>query len=692
MGRIIPVCKKRYRYILLLRLPRKSLRVGLKLFRDQFLQKLKIPFPFTGDLKMAIQDTSTTTTASTSTTAAPVYVPASKPLGSTAGNPFGFGGVTLTPGRLAGAPIRNLMGAESYVKLAKEMKEIAKDQNGNPSLEISVLELDRNVDPNLHFAAFVVTAQSTVSQDLGVGYNIVIMEATGEPPKPQMETVNGEQIEIPRFTEAAADNRLNEITLEMLRARFGNSMKFYTSDTQVVPADFDYEDKEAVRGLTANAAMAATVSLTMFAANGQYFTDLDLPSELNNRRGDQGDADLSFIYNFHPQVTVDHLKLPTRASVVVQSATGYRKNQRNNSLNSDSGPKTLSETCGYVELLPIAPRQQMQQYMANPYAPTPPRLAPVFVMTKLSSSFAFTPAAMLLNILVASDLNKGYGWVSAFANKTATRGRDLDLTDVTAITIDIPSKADPSQPEPRPAVPASGMTMDNLMTFLGSYCFQDLNLALDVPMASPTTWYLSLFAQAAQGTNPNAITKLNQSMDRLTGGHFSKIVGKDVKIFATQPLVVEYGYWEDGSGQRRAIEDVDYVAVCNYADANNNPQIVERWTNSFLQTGRAQAARLKDRREIIQEVTGHTAVFVGRKLRCFFNGAWLAAGVQALANAGITTSSDGRGNFGFGGTRGYAEFLTSSAMPSGAGWTNAFGGSGGGFNFGTMNSTPWGSV
>lgn len=604
-------------------------------------------------------------------------------------NPFGFLGVTLSPGRLAGAPIRSEMGAESYVKMAKEMKEIAKEQNKKPELEIMVLELDRNIDPNLVFSSFLVTAQSREKPDLGVGYSIVLMEATGEPLKATSETVNNESIEIPRFTEAAADKKLVEIAESLLRSRFGSNIKTYISDTQVIPTDFNFENKEAIRGLTANAAMAAVISLAMFADNGRFFTDLNLVQQLKERRGNQGDADLSFIYSFHPQVVEDNLKLPTRASVVIQAVTGWRKSDRNESVHSGSGPKTLSETCGFVDLMPIAPRQQ--QFIVNPYMQQAPRLAPVFVSTKLNSSFSFTPASMLLNILVGSDLHKGFGWVSAFANKTPSRNKELDLTDVTAITIDIPSKANPSVPEDRPAVPASGMTMDTLTNFLGSYCLQDLTLAIDVPLASTSSWYLSIFAQAATG-NPNAIARLNQAMDQLSDGHFSKIVPKDTPIFAWQPVVLERGYWEDGSG-RRAIEDVDYVAVCNFADATNNPQIVERWTNSFLQTSRSQAARLQDRRTIIQEVTGHTATFIGRSVRCFFNGKWLAAGVQALANAGVTTSSDGRGNFGYGGGRGYAEFLTNAAMPTGTGWANSFGtSSSGSFNFGAMNSTPWGSV
>lgn len=607
-------------------------------------------------------------------------------------NPFGFSGVQLTPGRMVASPIRGQMGAESYVKLAKKLKEIAKDQNSNQSLEVLVLEMDRSVDPNLHFACFVFTAQSTTAPKLGVGYNIVIMEATGETLKPLTETINNESIEIPRFTETAADQKLVEISKEMLRNRFGNDVPFFSSDTQVVPTDFDHEKEDAVRGLAINAAMAAAMSLTMFAGNGQYFTDLNLVKELKNRRSESGDADLSFLYSFHPQISEDILKLPTRASVVIQSATGYRKSQRNESLHSSSGQKTLSETCGFVELMPIAPRMQMMQYpQLNQYGQVPPRLAPVFVLTKLATSFSFSPGAMVMNVLVASDLNKGFGWVSAFANKTKLSGNSLDLADVTAITIDMPSKMNPAVPESRPAVPASGQSIDTLMSFLGTYCFPDLNIAIDVPLASASSWHLSIFAQAATG-NQNAILTLNRAMELLTDNHFLKVIGKDLPIFSTAPLVIERGYWIDQqTNLRRPIEEIDFVAVCNYADANNNTQIVERWTNSFLQLNRSQASRLRDRREIIQEVTGHTATFVGRSVRCFFNGKWLAGGIQALSNAGITIASDGRGNFGFGGGRGFAEFLTGSAMPTGAGWANAFGGGNGTFNYGSMTSNPWGA-
>lgn len=599
-------------------------------------------------------------------------------------NPFGFMGVSLSPGRLACSPLRGEMGTESYVKLAEQVKEIVKTHNKNPNVEIKVLELDRSVDPNLLFSSFVFVAQSAKNPELGVGYSVVLMESTGDQLKAKIEVIHGETVEIPQFTEVAADKYIVRAAESLIRTNYGN-VKTFVSDTQVIPADFNHENKEAVRGLAVNASMAASSALVMFGADGAFFTDLDLVKELKQLKTNDGSADLSFVYNFHPQVVEDNLKLPTRASVVIQTVTGWKKTGVQESVHSGSGPKTLSETCGFVDLMPVSPK--VIQF--NQYQQQAPRLAPVFVITKPTSNFSYTPGGMLTNILVSTDLNKDYGWVSAFANKTPQKNNSLDLTDVTAITIDIPSKTNPGQSEDRPPVPSTGISMDILTQFLGTYCAKDLTIAIDVPIASPSSWYLSIFVQAALG-KPGAINTLNKRMELLTGGHFSKYVTNDVPIFAWQPVILERGYWE--SGTRRPIEDVDYVAVCNFADATNNPQIVERWTNTFLQTSRNQAARLQERRNIIQEVTGHTATFIGRSVRCFFNGKWLAAGVNALATAGITTSSEGRGNFGFDGGRGYAEFLTGSALPSNAAWGSAFGNKQGGYNYGAMNSTPWGNI
>lgn len=604
-------------------------------------------------------------------------------------DPFGIGTISLTPGRLAGSPIRNVMGAESYVKLCKEMREIVKEESSNQKIQVSVLELDRNVDPNIHFSCIVIASQSMVSPELGVGYNVIMLESTGDDLKPQIETVNNEAIEIPRFPEAASDQRLVELAQNLLWSKFGTSTQLFMSDTQVVPRDFDHEKKEAIRGLITTAAMAATMSLTMFAENGKYFTDLNLVTELRQKRGDVGDADLSFVYNFNPQVLMDNLGFPTRASVVIQASTGYRKAKQTASPNSAGGPKVISETCGYVDLMPIAPRAM--PFFDGQTMQIPRRLAAVYVLDALRTSFAYTPGAMLLDILVAADMNKENAWVNAFVSKSRARGgsNDLDLTDVGAITIDVPSRENPQVPEARPDTRSQTFTMDALTNFLGTYVKQELNIAMDVPIASSTSWHLSLFAQAALGS-PGAIQRANQAMDRLTNGEFLKTLPAGTPIFAGTPMTLERGYWDDGSS-RRDLADVDYVAVCNYADATNNPAIVERFTNTFLQTSRSQAYRLKERRDIIQEVTRHTAVFVGRSIRCFFNGAWLANGVKSLATAGITTSSDGRSSFGFGGGRGYAEFLQTSAMPQNVSWNSAYGGgSGTGNTFGGMATSPWG--
>ncbi len=608
-------------------------------------------------------------------------IPTGRTTGSNTSNPFGFGGVSLRAGTMAYAPIRNAMGSEAYIKLGKQLKEMAKDHNRQDALEVRVIELDRNVNPNLHFASYVVCVTSLQRPDLGVGYNVIMMEATGEAIPARVETfTNGEPISIPVYSEEV-DNALFKETVEgYLRTIFGTDKRLYRSDTEIIPTDFNYEDTAAVEALIANAAAAATASLVMFAEGGAHFSDLNLVADLKSRQGDQGEADLTFQYKFDNLKKVDYLKLPTRASIVVHALTGFRKNQRNQMLNSGNGPRTLTEATGFMELLPVAPRHQAPVF--NPATgmmvqPSSQRLAPVFVLNSLSSTFGLTPASMMLNVLVAADLNRGSGWVHAFNSKAGKTVGGIDLTDVTAITIDMPSAADPNKPEVRPAVPAGGMPLDTLMKFLGTYCQPDeqgqpvMYLALDVPLASHTSWYMSIFMEAATG-NPAAVNHINAAMDSLTNNQFTKTLPPAVKMFATTPMVMERGYWEV-DGDRRDVADIDYVAVCNYADANNNPGLVEKWNNTFFGAEGTTAQRLSQRRDIIQEITGRRAHFIGKSVRVFWNGAYLAHGLACLARAGITTSSDGRGNFMFQSGRPHADFLTGAALPSGAGWNTNLG-------------------
>ena len=611
------------------------------------------------------------------------------PAGGAFNSPFGFAGVSLTPGRMAYSPLNGSMGSEAFMKMHKTLKEMIADQEANSGVNVTVLLLDRAVDPNLHFASFLFAVQSKVKPELGVGYNICLMAATGAPIPDRTETVNGENVVIPVFPEAANDEKLKQIAEQLLADRFGNVPKF-SSDTCVVPADFNYEDKSAIANLAENAAAAASLSITMRAENGAYFQDFNLVQELQKRRGEQGDADLTFVYNFQPKDSVDFLKLPERASIVIQSQTGFRKNNRNQSVNSGYGPKTVSEATGYIELMPIAPRNSVFMYnQQNPnQQPITQRLAPVLVLNSVRTNFGQTPSSVLLPLLTAADLNRNHGWVSSYANKVGNRVGNIDLADVTAIAIDMPSLTEPGKSDIRPKVPAGGLSLELLMKFLGTYCRPNLYIAQDIPVASHTTWYLSLIAEAAKAPGSFAHKRLVQAFDDLLDGKFSSTLPPNTNLFAGSPLVMERSYWEV-DGVRRDGAEIDYVAVCNHADATNNPMLPETWTNSFLQTQRPAASRLQDRRNIIQEITGHRAVFYGRSIRVFWNGAALNAALQCLSNAGITTSHDGRGEFAFGGERAYAQFLENAALPQGAGWATSGMVGSGGFAYGGMASTPW---
>ena len=616
---------------------------------------------------------------------------------SASDNPFGFTGVLLNPGMLANSVIRSQIGAEQYEKLIKEIREIVKDNVTNPAVEVDILTLDRSVDTNLHYLGFVVTSRSKQRPELGVGYHICLLENTGTPLTAVEETnsYGNETIQIPRYAEQAASVRLDEIARQLMVTKYGN-VPMYRSDTEIIGSSFEHTNSAAVRSVVDNASRAAQSSLLMLADGGRFFTkDFDLVNTLrpNGKSRNNAEFDMTFIIGSNPRVMYNHLNQPIRASLSVTAVTGTPRNRKPNyDPNDGDGPKTILETAGFVDLMPSAPRPLNPMMMVNPATGQfdQRRLSPVFVITSPISNFSCTPSAVIMNVLAAAELNKNTNWVRQFSrrNRTSENTANLpyDLEDVTKITLDFPDPTNPSKPTPSPD-PKMVLGADQpLMQFLGTYCSQDLTIAMDVPMAGPSTWYLSLFALAASG-NPAAIERINKSANDLTGGRLLASGAAALPpIFAPDVMDGEQGWW-DCRGTIRTSDDVDYTAVCAYADFQNNPEIIERYTNSFLQTSVPLARRLQDRRAIQREILGPSLTMTHRFRRIFWNGAWMVRVMQALSEAGITISGDGGSGYAFGAQRAFASFLNQAALPQSAGWS--YGSAHTPFGFGGFSSSPW---
>ena len=647
---------------------------------------------------MAIQDNSTNNAVSQAfgapmTKQGSGAAPATSPAGD---NPFGFSGVFMNPGMLANSVIRSQIGAEQYEKLIKEIREIVKDNVTNTAVEVDVLTLDRSVDTNLHYLGFVLTSRSKQRPELGVGYHICLLENTGTPLTAVTESsqYNNESVEIPRYAEQAASVRLDEIARNLMTTKYGN-VPMYRSDTEIISSSFEHTNSAAVRSVVDNASRAAQSSLLMLADGGRWFPkDFDLVDALrpNGKSRNNAEYDMTFVVGSNPRVMYDHLNRPIRASLSVTAVTGSPRNRKPNyDPNDGDGPKTILETAGYVDLMPRAPRPLNPMMMMNQAGQFDQRrLAPVFVITSPISNFSCTPAAVIMNVLVGTELNKNTNWVRQFSrrNRTSENNARLpyDLEDVTKITLDFPDPTNPSKPTPSPDPKMVLGADQQLMQFLGTYCSQDITIAMDVPMAGPSTWYLSLFALAAAG-NPAAIERVNKSANDLCGGRLMAPGAAPLpQIFASEVMDGEQGWW-DCHGTIRTSDDVDFTAVCAYADFQNNPEIIERYTNSFLQKSVPLARRLQERRAIQREILGPSLTMTHRFRRLFWNGAWLARVMQALTEAQITISGDGGSGYAFGTQRAWAGFLDQTALPQNAGWS--YGNAQTPFGFGGFASSPW---
>ena len=597
-------------------------------------------------------------------------------------DPFGFGNYSITSGTQAYSPIATTIGNEEFMKLfegfAAIVKKYEESRKGSP-MEIRVLSLDRSHSPNLEFMSIVVATRSKVRPEFGVGYTVIMIEGTGGELKETQHTArDGLQYAVPVYAHQVEEANFDTEVLRLLTNSFGNDSPFFASDTIVVPRDFDTEDKVAIDALIRSAAAAANLRLACNANKGEMFKDVPLASDLKTLRQinnlSRFDPDLIFQYDFENGQKLDPFKIPRRANVVIRAVTNSgRKTSKEREFNTPHGSRVITETSGFIELMPVDFRPTSSEiYDSKHWRPEEraqllKRVQPVFVINSMKADFGATPGSSVLCAIIASELQRGNNFISAFDNKVERLELNgYNMKNAAAITIDIPSLDDPTVSEPSIEVGRSGITEEQLLTIFGKYSHPELGLAIDVPYGAYDSWTLSIF-QAASVGNIDAIRIIFRSLDFMTNNQFSATRYDGPIFIEGANMMLERGYWMHHD-QRRDVAEIDYVAVCNHAEANNQPGLVKVWTDTFLDTDVEQDIRLAQRREIIQDITGRRAKFIGLAERCFFHGAFIEAAVTAFAKAEITTQSDRRGSFSLKSNRHTANFLRDAALSDRASW------------------------
>lgn len=587
-------------------------------------------------------------------------------------NPFGLSSINLSAGRIAGTSMSGALTSEKYNKILKKMQEMANDPNNDKGLLRHILALDKSVAPTVHFATIIVAVQSKVAREVGVGYQLLVIDGSNVPLQNLESNTNNMLESIDRFAEVVIDDQLRALAVQRILSLIpeARAEKIFPSTGVVISDETDAENEQQIFQVLNNAVLAAQSAVAYRVAGG--YQDLDLTKHFS---AGKGGPELSISHT--PSKTVyapDEVGNLSRVSFVSRLQVGKASKNRNESPNSGQQVQSLLEVGTFSDLLPILPpngQNPMMPYgmqqgmMLTPQGQMLQPLRPLVVMTTVRSSFALTPGAIELGAIVASDQVRSNRWAEDYRHKGNPIGAGIDFGNIGAILVNLPNPQAPGETMGVLDASSHMFTDETLWALLGNYVRNAPLLAIDVPTAAASSWYLGMYAALASKKSKHyagALKFYTKTLDTLTNGNYTRLVNEKHSGNAPAPFLDDVYYLERGTwrvGERLLpLELVDnYVAVCSFAAYRKQPGLVEEYVSTLTNPQVSQISRLLKRRAIINEMTDGTARFTRSVKRCIFNPVHRDLVNEAVVAAGLVVHSDEAIQLNLGANVGYVQSL-----------------------------------
>lgn len=527
--------------------------------------------------------------------------------------------------------------SEVITNLAKAISEIYENK-ANKDFEYTLIPIDKNVVTVLAVSVLVVCVRDKMRPKHGVAFYALILEGSTDPFQPRTETMpGGKVIEIIDTAGGAYDDIMKTEIKNRVAAAFPGA-NMYDAEATVVPRDFDISKTELVQDLAANAAFACSQELEVTDPN---FSDFNLANAA-------GDATLMVRTTFENNETSDLLGQPVRSDIVIDFTSAPQK-QNQQSQNQQS-TKVLSRLAGFMDIIWDAPQQ------LTGFGPMPsllPGLQPApgwgqpqqnyqrylarFVLTLLDSTQLLTIGAQLLALLQALTLRDSNNWIYAFKPRQLTQEQiqrgEPDLHDIGAINYEANLQGDPSGVGGKFETHSSTFGELELRQLIAATFKPGMVMSLDVPECGPSSWYNSVFAAAAAGSQ-GAIRAILEAANVLTNGNFNKLYDPANQLCTDESNRIHLGYYTDKQGVRHDIREIDYLAVLNM-QGHIDVSVVKDWSDTFLQTKYPIAQRLSERMRVMRHFIPNLQV-TGYARRVTFNPKFMDALANAAAQAGLS--------------------------------------------------------
>lgn len=544
-------------------------------------------------------------------------------------------------GRLFSSPLPRSRGNNIIKDLIEKLGEVYDYAEEN--INITLIPVDK-AGTNLLFGGIIVCAKEASSEVSDVFYHTLILEGTGDPLRPKTytaSTVNGQiEYEVVYTTPQVWDAEYIRVVNELVQSKFPKC-NVQRVDATVVPRWFDIEDPDAIWELAANSLAAATNELRIRS---------DGWKDLNIREFTQG-YQYSVNVNFNNNQRIqDIVGNPIKSDIVMEYVLSRKSTQpipgQYNSLNKGENETKAGLITGYIDLIWSFDEGQIggggmllnNNFINN--GNIPPLYTANFVITSLKYDYAATPASILFTLANAMAIENNQLWKQYFKPIDVPKGT-IDFHDIGNIGYEfIPhfkkfgGSVDENLIKGGNAYidfKSDKIGVDVLYQVLGIAIAPQIFVSLDVPDASPDTWALSMFADAADG-NKVAEDVIIKAANDLTDGAFSKLYRSSGSMFYNPGNRIHLGYYLDADQNKCDIRDVTYLAALTLSKGELS--YVKDFSDTYNKTGYDINLRLSARKKLINEWTGGNAVITGYANRVTFSKEFIYALTAAINQSG----------------------------------------------------------
>lgn len=504
-------------------------------------------------------------------------------------------------------------GGEVFEKLYEAFSKRIKDANEEVKSEgkYSVIKVLKQ-KAGLNYSGIVLT--QTVGDVTSA--HILMVEKTGDYPDKLVENVNGVRYELTRTPADALDDRYVVQAKVAVAEQLGIDVNsIVITDGILVPNEFDVNSESQVEDLLRNTINAVMAENAIRVQDYKGVNLADLTS------GGNGKFFVNMFFSGDKTSYLDQAGMPVRQDICISLT--YKANHQggNRSVNQGADTVEIVKTYGYIDFEWTGPTQGVGGFQ------TTQRFVPNFIITHMDSGVALTPDILMLGVASVVTMNEDLNWMQSFRSTPSRKG-EIDFNDIGALNIEGNIENSSTGFGKLYDTKSKAFSLVEMNTLVQTLVRPNMMVSIDVPKAGPDTWFTSVFKYIRFDNVKEAYERVNAPLSHLTNGAY---VHNNIPMFTDVTNKIHGGFYRTKDGFEDLRHLSSYLSVANYVAATNQaPAIISQYTNTLYNSAIPTELRAAERKKMLDEMSGGTAVYKQHYDRLTFTGMFLGNLITSL--------------------------------------------------------------